>query len=167
VRTKEWIPAVIVVATFLAIIVNMWWVSTQRAEQDQARPTATPFDAQTVETGRAIYVATCAPCHGADGVGAPGWQQPNPDGSHLPPAHDGTGHTWHHGDGYLFRIIRDGATTRTIPNVPPAPANMPAFSQRLSPEEIKAVVAYIKTLWTAEQRDAQAEISTHDPFPRF
>ena len=42
---------------------------------------------------------------------------------------------------------------------------MPAFAETLSAEQIRAVVIYLKTLWTPEQRDFQSEESRNQPFP--
>jgi mono/diheme cytochrome c family protein len=42
---------------------------------------------------------------------------------------------------------------------------MPAFGSQLTPEQIEAVITYIKSLWTPNQRQAQAEISRRDPLP--
>jgi mono/diheme cytochrome c family protein len=43
---------------------------------------------------------------------------------------------------------------------------MPAFGETLSPEQIRAVNIYLKTLWTAEQREFQSEESRNQPFPQ-
>ena len=43
--------------------------------------------------------------------------------------------------------------------VPPDAPVMPTFKDRLSGDEIDAVLRYIKTLWTAQQRSVQAEVS--------
>ena len=42
---------------------------------------------------------------------------------------------------------------------------MPAFGDVLSPEQIRAVITYLKTLWTAEQRQFQMEESQGHPYP--
>ncbi len=34
---------------------------------------------------------------------------------------------------------------------------MPAFGDQLSPKQIRAVITYLKTLWTPEQRQYQRE----------
>lgn len=45
------------------------------------------------------------------------------------------------------------------------PLTMPAFEDVLTRHEIKAIIAYLKTLWTAEQRQFQREESRDQPFP--
>jgi len=42
---------------------------------------------------------------------------------------------------------------------------MPAFGGILSPPEIGAVIDYLKTMWTPEQREFQREESRGNPFP--
>lgn len=65
------------------------------------------------------------------------------------PPHDETGHTWHHDDDLLIEIVRDGGMGDE--NF----YEMPAFGAALDDAEIKAVLAFIKTMWTDEQRAAQ------------
>lgn len=104
-----------------------------------------------VTLGGDIYRTECAACHGPRGEGEPDWQVPRDDGSLPAPPHDGTGHTWHHADAELLAIIADGSL-----HSDPA-SRMPAFRDRLSPDEMAAVLAYIKALWGPEQRAYQAE----------
>lgn len=116
-----------------------------------------------VVRGRAVYQANCAACHGPSGEGQPDWRRQNPDETYPPPPHDASGHTWHHGDGLLFRIVRDGGKIYETPGFKSA---MPSFGERLTEQEIRTVLSYLKTLWTEEQRAAQAEASTGDPLPQ-
>jgi len=72
------------------------------------------------------------------------------------PPHDDSGHTWHHPDHVLFGITKKGL-------VPPyAPqgylSDMPAFGDKLSDDEIWAVLAYMKTRWTSAVLPARAEM---------
>ena len=109
---------------------------------------------EQIALGERIYAANCAACHGpsAEGEYPDAPQQPGPDGLFGAPPHDETGHTWHHPDDLLWQIIRDGSSVEGF-------KEMPAFGTALTDEEIEAVLAYIKTLWTDEQRDIQAEMS--------
>ena len=112
--------------------------------------------------GREVYAARCATCHGSQGEGGAAWQQLDERGELPPPPHNAEGHTWRHADGMLYRIIREGwrdpfnRTDRLT---------MPPFSAVLSPEEIRAVVTYLKTWWEPDQRRFQREESHTDPFP--
>ena len=119
-------------------------------------------DAGTVALGRALYLEHCAACHGAEGQGAARWQSPNATGELPAPPHDSTGHTWKHADGMLYRIVSDGWRD---PFNETERLTMPAFAGVLAPAEIEAVVTYLKTLWTPEQRAFQWRESLDDPFP--
>jgi mono/diheme cytochrome c family protein len=117
---------------------------------------------QVTFDGRQLFADNCAVCHGTAGEGQADWKQRNPDGSLRAPAHDPTGHTWHHTDGLLFRIVRDGG----LPNLG-VTSGMPAFGETLSPAQIVAVIDYLKTLWGLDERDFQAEVTANsgDRFP--
>lgn len=122
-----------------------------------------PKDADDlVVKGEAIYQQYCAACHGAKGEGKPGWEERDALGELPPPPHDPTGHTWKHSDAMLYRMIRDGWRD---PFNKTKRLTMPAYKDVLSPTEIKAVVTYLKTLWTPEQREYQREESKGHPFP--
>lgn len=110
-------------------------------------PRADPQDAVKVALGREVYTQYCAACHGARLEGQADWRRRRSNGRLPAPPHDDSGHTWHHGDNVLFGITQKGL-------VPPyAPkgyaSDMPAFGETLSDEEIWAVLAYIKSHWTA------------------
>ena len=108
-----------------------------------------------VSQGREVYVNFCAACHGPNGEG----QRPDAPlrrdetGRYPAPPHDDTGHTWHHDDDLLIQIIKEGGMGGE--NF----YEMPAFADQLSDEDILAVLAYIKTLWTDEQRANQQRIT--------
>ncbi len=143
----------------------VWWLVEGLGSSQSGNPMGEAQGAMNqlkVERGRALYLTNCSQCHGAEGEGQPNWRQRNPDGTFLPPPHDSTGHTWHHGDGRLFRIIQDGGKVYEDPGFK---SMMPAFGDTLSSEEIRAVVTYLKSLWDPNQRDSQAEVSRQDPFP--
>ena len=120
-------------------------------------------DAGTVALGRAVYLEHCAACHGGKGEGAANGQSPDVAGELPPPPHDSTGHTWKHADGMLYRIVSGGWRD---PFNETERLTMPAFRGVLAAAEIEAVVIYLKTLWTPEQREFQWRESQDDPFPR-
>lgn len=121
-----------------------------------------PPHAELVERGATVYRTHCAVCHGQTGEGEPNGMVQNPDGTYPPPPHDSSGHTWHHGDGLLFEIIRDGGAQFETGAFR---SRMPAWGEVLSDEEIRAVITYLKTPWDVEERAFQAEVSERDPFP--
>lgn len=121
-----------------------------------------PPDPEVVSLGREVYAKYCAACHGAVGEGQPSWQVPNAAGELPAPPHDSTGHTWKHSDAMLYRIVAQGWRD---PFNKTDRLTMPAFGEVLSPAEIRAVIAYLRTLWTPEQRRFQWEESQDEPFP--
>ncbi len=116
----------------------------------------TPDPAQ-IATGARVYEQHCAACHGAKLEGQPNWRERLPNGRLPAPPHDESGHTWHHADELLFAITKHGMVA---PYAPPGyESDMPGFGDRLTDEEIRAVLAFIASHWTSRQvRDARAEI---------
>ncbi|MFN8423698.1 MAG: cytochrome c [Anaerolineae bacterium] len=120
---------------------------------------APPPPADVVARGAALYDAHCATCHGANLEGQPDWKHSLPDGSLPAPPHDTSGHTWHHGDGELLRIIGQGGTIY-MPN-----SKMPGFAGTLSDDEMRAVLAFIKTFWGAKELSWQANVTAGEVGP--
>jgi mono/diheme cytochrome c family protein len=80
-----------------------------------------PSSAQAQDAG-ALYKSKCAMCHGADGMKAAG--------------HDlSSAAVQKESDADLAAVITDGK-----------PPKMPKYGDKLKPEEIKGLVAYIRTL---------------------
>lgn len=113
-------------------------------------PAASP---ETLQLGARLYAENCQTCHGdRQGKGR------------IPaaPSHGPDGHTWHHSDRNLREVILNGATEMTeqmrrMMGVPDDAPRMPAWKDKLSQDDINAILAYIKTFWTDEQRQLQAE----------
>ncbi|WP_432256595.1 c-type cytochrome [Limimaricola sp. AA108-03] len=114
-----------------------------------------PVTSDMVDQGGEIYAESCAACHGAKLEGQPDWRRRTEDGRMPAPPHDDSGHTWHHADRDLFTITKHGVGAV----VPGYESDMPAFKGLLSDDEIKAVLAYIKTSWSERERGFQAEVS--------
>ncbi|MFZ3584459.1 c-type cytochrome [Loktanella sp. DJP18] len=108
--------------------------------------------------GKALYVANCASCHGANLEGQSDWRRRLDTGRMPAPPHDETGHTWHHPDAALLKIIKSGLDAV----IPGYESDMPAFGSTLSDAEITDVLAYIKSTWPDRQRDFQAEVTAND-----
>ncbi len=109
-----------------------------------------------LELGSALYEQHCAACHGADLEGAPDWQRPGPDGRYPAPPHDETGHTWHHGDQMLFEYTKHGGQAYLDGLGVTFDSGMPAFGDVLRDEEIKAILAFIRSTWPARIQEIQA-----------
>jgi mono/diheme cytochrome c family protein len=128
-------------------LVVQWWPG--------GRIEADPADAAQVAAGKALYDPYCAACHGDRLQGQPDWKKRLPSGRLPAPPHDDSGHTWHHPDPVLFEIIRDGLVP---PHAPPGyESDMPAFGDRLSDEQVWAVLAYIKSHWPQRIQQAHAQ----------
>lgn len=115
-----------------------------------------PPDPAMVARGAPLYMTHCASCHGTRLEGEPDWRIRNRDGRLPAPPHDASGHTWHHPDAQLLAITRDGLVP---PHAPPGyRSNMPAFRGVLTDDEIRAVLAYIRSHWPPEVLAARAEM---------
>lgn len=123
-------------------------------------PALPTIDAEQAARGRAAYASNCSQCHGDRAEGDPNWREAQPDGTYLPPPHDSTGHTWHHSDQLLFRIIKEGG--QAVYGSGELTSRMPPFGDLLTDEEIEAVIAYFKTLWGPKERDFQASVTEQD-----
>ena len=111
--------------------------------------------------GAVLYNAWCAGCHGDKGEGQfPGAAalEPSPITNRIgAPPHNTAGHSWHHSDDLLVRYILEGGFTD--------PDNfyfMPAFGWRLSVDDARDIIGYIKTLWTDDQRMMQARTTAEE-----
>ncbi|MBI4497571.1 MAG: cytochrome c [Chloroflexi bacterium] len=114
---------------------------------------STPSPDAAVARGGQLYATHCQQCHGdRNGAGRV---------SPAPP-HNQDGHTWHHADQQLVDIILNGSgdmgeMMRRMMGVPADAPRMPAWRGTLSEEDVRAVLAFIKTWWTPEQRRMQAQ----------
>lgn len=117
------------------------------------------FNAEQIAQGQQLYLQNCAACHGRDGEGqfssAP--LEPDATGRRGAPPHNETGHSWHHSDTLLFRYVHDGGFSD-----PARFYTMPAFGDQLSEQQILQIIAYIKTLWTDEQRENQQRLTEEE-----
>ncbi len=120
-------------------------------------PPLPALDSTQVARGKQIYQQHCAACHGANAEGAANWKTPDANLNYPAPPHDDSGHTWHHPDDSLFQVIRDG-----IPDSlrPAQPMRMKGFTEILSDADIRAVLAYFKSLWSRDHRVFQYLRST-------
>lgn len=112
-----------------------------------------------IAEGRQLYAGNCASCHGAELQGQPDWKSPLPSGRLPAPPHDASGHTWHHPDGVLFRITKEGPAAVVGGDYE---SDMPGFAGVLSDDEIRAVLVFIKSTWPERERAYQAEISRRE-----
>ena len=97
-----------------------------------------------IKGGATLYEANCVKCHG----GRTGGKLKD-----MPPRHNANGHTWHHADQQLKDMTLNGITFSLEEQ------RMPAFKGKLSEEDVRAILAYIKTWWTEDQRDEQRKVT--------
>lgn len=134
------------------------------------RSTAVP-PTPAPRTGQEIFASTCAVCHGVSGQGESNWHIPRDDGTLPAPPLNGDGHTWHHGDGLLYRIVSEGGGFLEVPSLSNFKSRMPAFGEQLSHHELVAVIRYIKSFWSGKTSrglsivESQVFVSENDPFP--
>ncbi|MBI4219257.1 MAG: cytochrome c [Chloroflexi bacterium] len=140
VSKRSWLAAAATVLMLLACTGN-------------SRPTAVPAETTPGSRGEQLYVATCQSCHG----GAT-------DGSmmDIPPPHNANGHTWHHPDCQLIDTVLNGSGAtgemmRKMMGADEDAPRMPAFKSSLSDKDVAAILGYIKTFWTEDQRQFQAK----------
>jgi len=133
----------------IASLGNGVWLSVAAAEAD-------PNDSKQVALGRSIYQQNCASCHGVKLEGQPDWRSRKPDGKLPAPPHDASGHTWHHPDTILLRIIKEGTAAIVGQGYQ---SDMPGFKELLSDEEILAALEFIKSGWPERQRKFQERSS--------
>lgn len=113
-------------------------INTRSTPQASARVEDSPT---TLTEGMRLYAAYCQSCHGdRHGKGTTAGAAP----------HNEKGHSWHHPDKQLLDWILNGKFG--------APA-MPKFKNDLTEEEVGAILRFIKTWWTPDQREMQADIS--------
>lgn len=147
-RSMAWKLAVVALA--VAVGAGVTWRLFNRVPRIDAG------DPQQVALGQAIYQAQCASCHGANLEGQPDWRSRLPSGRLPAPPHDETGHTWHHPDDVLFRIVKQGPEFYDTLGVK---TDMPAFQDKLSDRDIAAVLAFIKSRWPPQVQARQAQMS--------
>ena len=104
-------------------------------------------DPQAVLRGAKLYKNFCQSCHGERGVGETvyPWNVGKP-GYFPAPALDDSQHAWHHSDEDLAKFIREGSPRTPL---------MPAWKKNLSEQNIRDIVAYMKSLWGSRALECQ------------
>ena len=107
--------------------------------------------------GDNLFQLNCSVCHKPDASGTPNWKERDANGILPPPPLNGTAHAWHHPLSALRRTVRFGGV--------PLGGTMPGFADKLNPEEIDAILAWVQSHWSDEiyrvwhERNAQASKS--------
>ncbi len=97
------------------------------------------MDFAQVSQGARLFQKNCAECHGSAAQGDPNWRQRDADGMFPAPPLNGTGHAWHHPKDVLHDVIANGS--------PQGMGKMPAWRNKLTDEEIEAIIAWFQSRW--------------------
>ena len=93
--------------------------------------------------GESVFNKNCVSFHGGNDQGlTTDWKVKDANGNYPPPPLNGTAHTWHHSPEQLLYTINKGGTEMG--------GQMPAFENRLTEEEKKALIDYMYSLWPKE-----------------
>ena len=98
------------------------------------------FNQGVVNYGAILFQQNCAVCHGANAEGTTDWKKTDANGIYPPPPLDGSAHAWHHSIPQLARTIKEGGIK--LGGV------MPPFADKLSDQDVLAVIAYFQSKWT-------------------
>lgn len=107
---------------------NSWPVP--KAAADVANPVSS--NSSTIKSGKVLYQAYCAPCHGNNGKG----DGPAATSLHPKPADHTSAAVQAESDGTLFYKISEGHTGTA----------MPPFKAVLHPDQRWSIINYIRTL---------------------
>ena len=100
------------------------------------------FNQDVVDYGTELFQQNCAVCHGVNAEGTKEWKKTDANGNYPPPPLDGSAHAWHHSIPQLARSIKEGGIK--LGGV------MPAFGEKLSDQEVLAVIAFFQSKWPDE-----------------
>jgi len=112
---------------------------------DAAAPASAPvamrwYTPEQVEAGAALYAQHCASCHKPNAEGTSDWKTRDANGRLPPPPLNGSAHAWHHPLDVLRTAVERGGA--------PVGGSMPAFADRLSPQEVDAILAWVQSHWS-------------------
>ena len=100
------------------------------------------FNQDVVDHGAGLFQQNCAVCHGVNAEGTSDWKKTDADGNYPPPPLNGNAHAWHHSIPQLARSIKEGGIK--LGGV------MPPFADKLSDQDVLAVIAYFQSRWPDE-----------------
>ncbi len=115
-----------------------------------------PGKTAQISAGKITYLQSCSSCHGDNLQGQDNWKSPLASGRFPAPPHNEDGHTWHHSDQILFTITKFGPAAIIGDDYE---SDMPGFNDILNDDEIRAVLAYIKSTWPKRRQEYQQKIT--------
>ena len=110
---------------------------------------------ENILKGKKLYNQYCASCHQVNLSGAKNWKSFDEDGHRKAPPLNGTGHTWHHSDELLHKIIKYGFAKL----IKDYQGKMMGFGENINAEGIDNILSYIKSYWKDDIYEYQLEIS--------
>ena len=127
------------------------------ADQDGILTSIPPHDPLAASDGYFLYLDHCAACHGASLEGKEGWASSQGSDQPLAPAHDDSGHTWHHSDDELFEMTKFGFDRLMVWE--DGRSGMPGYQDVLSDDEILSILVFIKGSWSPQSRAWQDQVN--------
>jgi putative copper export protein/mono/diheme cytochrome c family protein len=118
----------------------------------------TDFAASSIVRGQSLFARNCVACHGPDGEG----NGPAASGLRIKPADLTQPHIWMHTDGEMFWWLSHGSED------PRGGLAMPGFAGSLSPDDIWALIDYVRAheAALAMRREAAFDVPLRAPaFP--
>ena len=102
--------SLIVIFLFIAIFLGLVFFNEKNRDDDNfSNSLSLESASEQILLGSALYAENCASCHGNKLQGQPKWNiEKDSDGHNYAPPLNGTGHTWHHNQEYLFNVTRYG-----------------------------------------------------------
>ena len=110
---------------------------------------------ENILKGKKLYNQYCASCHQVNLSGAKNWKGFDEDGHRKAPPLNGTGHTWHHSDELLHKIIKYGFAKL----IKDYQGKMMGFGENINDEGIDNILSYIKSYWKDDIYEYQLELS--------
>ncbi len=100
-----------------------------------------------IAAGQSLFEENCQSCHGVGGIGeSPEDPNAQDEFGFKAPALNNDMHAWHHSDAGLLKTIREGS---------PRNERMIAWKEVLSDDDIKAILAYVKSTWNVNSLACQ------------
>ena len=97
------------------------------------------YNQADVDKGSSLFKQNCSSCHGVNAEGTLDWKKTDSNGKYPPPPLNGTAHAWHHSTELLKKTIQEGGIKLG--------GSMPPFKDKLSDEDMDAVIAYFQSKW--------------------
>lgn len=107
------------------------------------------YNKTIVENGNRLFQQYCAVCHGNNAEGTSDWKKTDANGNYPPPPLNSSAHAWHHSIPQLARSIKEGGIK--LGGV------MPAFDNKLSDQDVLALIAYFQSKWPDQIYSVWAE----------